>query len=97
MFSLSLTKEMGLGVVTVTVEDTEIRKVDTSEIVTVEEIVTMVADMMIAIADMMITTIAVIDTQAVTTTIIMTGIPELVADHLVLTTIATLGMIVCVL
>ena len=86
---------MGMGVVTVTVEDMEIRKVDTSEIVTAEEIVTTVVDTTIAIADTTTTTIAVIDTQAVTTTIIMTAIPEVVADRrLVLTTIATLGMIV---
>lgn len=81
----------------VTVEDTERRKLDTTENVTAEEIVTTVPDMTIAIADMKTTTIAVIGTRPVTTTIIMSDIPELVADHrLVPTTIAMPGMIVCV-
>ena len=80
----------------VTVGDTAIRKLDTSEIVMLET-VTMVADMTIAIADMK-TTIAVIGTQAATTTIIMSAIPEAVADHhLVPTTIVIPGMMVCVL
>lgn len=77
----------------VSAEDMEIHKTAMSETTTVEIDITVV-DTRTAIADTMTTT-AVTGTQAVTTMITMTTIPEVVADpHPVATTTVTLGMIV---